>query len=111
MEIMDIKTTPLEVDRKCWVYSNGNSIPFKEIELEIQNKLSLIKVRVFGEYNENDLSIEPIVFVQADYEGYHYRFMLEKRLFNDNDSIENFYNWLAEKIAHGFAVKLFLKGE
>lgn len=31
-EIKDFKTTPLECDRRTWVYSNGNSITFSEIE-------------------------------------------------------------------------------
>lgn len=109
MKASDLKTTSLECDRKCWVYSNGNSITFSEIEMDLQKRLKRIKVRVYGDYFPEDLSIEPIVYIQADYEGYHYRERIEKRLFIDYDNIDSFYDWLAEKIAHCFGIKLFLE--
>lgn len=108
MKAMDIKTTPLEVDRKCWVFSDGNSIPFREIESEIQDRLNLIKINVYGEYIPENLSIEPMVYIQAGYEGYHYRQQLDKSVFCGK-GIESYYDWLAKMIAQQFARRLFLK--
>lgn len=110
MQIMDIKTTPLEVDRKVWVFSNGNSVPFSAIEQDIRERMKNVNINIYGQYDPKYPEIEPIVYLQVDYEGYHFRTMLDKRLFKEYcENINDYFEYLTGNIAIRFGRKFFLK--
>ena len=107
MNLMDYDTTPLECDRRCWVYSNGNSITFSEIENEIKERTNNLFIRVYGHYVPKDLSIKPTVYVRAETEnGYVCNIALQKNIFKEKH-IE-YYDYLVNKIAHKFAKTMFI---
>lgn len=111
MKIEDFKTTPLECDRRTWVYSNGNSITFSEIEQDLNNKIKNMRVRLYGEYDEKNLTIEPYVFARFETkDGYVSTLMLEKKMFN-SDNLDSYYDYLVKNIANKFAKAMFIKNE
>ena len=105
MKFNDFITTKVEVDRKCFIYDDLNSISFSEIEEEIRKRTKRLHISVFGEYDIKS-NIEPFVYLQASFEGLKYRTLLEKRVFKDKN-VNSYYDYLANRIAHQFANKFF----
>ena len=107
MKLMDYDTTPLECDRRCWVYSNGNSVCFSEIENKLKGKTKNLFIRVYGYYIPEDLSIKPIVYVRAENkDGYVCNIVLEKNIFKEK--ADDYYDYLVRNIAHKFAQNMFI---
>ena len=105
MKINDFIITKVEVDRKCFIYSDLDSISFSEIEDEIRKRTQRLHISIYGEYDPKS-NIEPFVYLQASFEGYKYRMLLEKEIFKEKD-VDSYYNYLADNIAHQFAYKFF----
>lgn len=50
---MSNKITTLECTKRCFVYENGNSIPFSEIENEIKSRTRNIEIDVYENNRRN----------------------------------------------------------
>ena len=105
MKFNDFITTKVEVDRKCFIYDDLTSISFSEIEEEIRKRTQRLHISVYGEYDIKS-KIEPFVYLQASFEGYKYRTLLEKKVFKDKD-VNSYYDYLVNNIVHQFANKFF----
>lgn len=109
MNLMNYDTTPLECDRRCWVYSNGNSITFSEIENELKERTKNLFISVYGYYIPEDLSIKPIVYVRVETEnGYVCNIALEKNIFKEKAN--DYYDYLVKNIIHKLAQNMFING-
>lgn len=97
--------TKFEVDEKRFIYEDLTSVSFSEIENEISNRINRINISVYGEYDYKS-NIEPFVYLQASYEGYKYRILLRKQELN-RESVNGYYDYLADNIIHQFAERLF----
>lgn len=109
MKFNEFIITKIEVDRKCFIYDEMTSISFSEIEEEIKKRTKRLNISVYGEYDYKS-NIEPFVYLQASYEGYKYRTILEKKIFNSKQ-INSYYDYLANNIIHQFSEKFFKVGE
>ena len=106
---MSNKITTLECTKRCFVYENGNSIPFSEIENEIKSRTRNIEIDVYEYIDEKNPLLEPIVFIQASYNGYKFRETIEKEEIG-KDNPNGYYDYLAKHLAYAFGNKYFLKG-
>lgn len=105
MKFNDFLTTPVEVDRRCFIYNNLESISFDEIEEEIRKRTKNLYIIVYGEYDPK-CPLDPFVFLQASFEGYKYRCLLEKKAFK-NKNVNDYYDYLADNLSQQFAYKVF----
>lgn len=105
MKFNEFIITKIEVDRKCFIYDEMTSISFSEIEEEIKKRTKNLIIKVYGEYDIKS-KIEPFVYLQASFEGYKYRTLLEKKVLIDKN-VNDYYDYLANNIIHQFANKLF----
>lgn len=109
-EIKDFKTTPLECDRRTWVYSNGNSITFSEIETDINNKIKNMRVRIYCEYDPTNLTIEPFVIAKFETkDGYIRTIMLEKKMFKERNTYDGYYDYIIKQTTYMLARAMFIK--
>lgn len=109
-EIKDFKTTPLECDRRTWVYSNGNSITFSEIERDLNSKLKNMSVRIYSEYDVTDLRLDPIVTARFESkDGYIKTIMLEKKIFKERNTYNGYYDYIIKQITYMMARAMFIK--
>ena len=106
---MNNTITSIECIRRCFVYDNGYSVPFSEIEEKIRKRTRNLHIHVYG-YDDEENKYQPIVFIQADYEGYHYRTPIQKEIFMKKD-VNGFYDFMAKQLAHAFGNKFFIGGE
>lgn len=112
MKIEDYKTTPWECDRRTWAYSNGNSITFSEIEQDLNNKIKNMKVRLYGNYDPKNLTIEPcVIAVFETKEGYKRTIILEKQIFKERKTYDSYYDYLIRQITYMLARTMFVKNE
>ena len=112
MNLDDYRVLPIECDRKCLVFSNGNSITFNEIELELKSRTKNLNIVVYGTYEPTDLRIPPLVrarFCTGD--GYVKEISLEKHLFRDGKDKSSYYDYLVRYVATVLASSMFLRGE
>lgn len=108
MKFNEFIITKTEVDRKCFIYDEMTSISFGEIEEEIKKRTKNLIIKVYGEYDVKS-KIEPFVYLQASFEGYKYRTLLEKKVLIDKN-VNNYYDYLTNNIIHQFANKVFKSG-
>ena len=112
MEIKDFKTTPLECDNRTWVYSNGNSITFSEIEMDLNSRIKNMKVRIYSEYDVTNLLIEPIVTARFETKyGYIRTIMLEKEIFKERNTYDGYYDYIIKQTTYMLARAMFVKEE
>ena len=97
--------TKTEVDRKCFIYDELTSVSFSEIEEEIRKRTKRLHISVYGEYDIKS-NIEPFVYLQASFEGYKYRTLLHKNIFN-KENVNSYYDYLADNLACQFAHQFF----
>lgn len=110
VEIKDIKTTPLECDRRTWVYSNGNSITFSEIETDINNKIKNMFVRIYGEYDPTNLTMEPFVYARFETkDGYIRIIKLEKKIFKERNTYDDYYDYIIKQTTYMLARAMFIE--
>lgn len=105
MKFNEFIITKIEVDRKCFIYDEMTSISFSEIEEEIKKRTKNLIIEVYGEYDVKS-RIEPFVYLQASFEGYKYRILLEKKVLIDKN-VNDYYDYLVNNIIHQFATKVF----
>lgn len=105
MKFNDFIITKTEVDRKCFIYDELTSVSFSEIEEEIRKRTKRLHISVYGHYCPKS-HVEPLVYLQASFEGYNYKTLLQKKYFNKED-VNSYYDYLANNITHQFAHKFF----
>lgn len=100
---IDNFVTKYEIDERMFIYTDGRTIKFDEIERIVQEKVRNIKIMVHGDYFKK---LDPVVYIQANFNGYSSKIVLDKKILIREDSI-NYIEYLANHLVRNISYQYF----